>query len=267
MRIAEKEKRGRGERVSYSQRSLLFSFFPLLLCLFTFCATRTFAQATNPPSLIVTGKLAYDPTSAYREQKILGWRVMVNEKLVAETNLCAQTLKLLEAQLAQITNVIPPMPLYELRGIPIWVERSSKQFPCMCYHESYEWLRDNGVNPDKTKGVELSNPENFLTWTKDQPWMVLHELAHGYHMRTLGAGHPGIKRCYEAAKASKKYDSVLRGGKRERHYAMNNEKEYFAEATEAYFGRNDFQPFTRDELKEFDPEMFEMIRRVWQLPE
>ena len=48
---------------------------------------------------------------------------------------------------------------------------------------------------------------------------------------------------------------------------MNNEKEYFAEATEAYFGRNDFQPFTRDELKEFDPEMFEMIRRVWQLPE
>lgn len=227
---------------------------------------RSHAALTNQ-SLIVTGKPAYDPTSAYREQKILGWRVMVNEKLLAETNLCARTLKLLEAQLAQVTNVIPAMPLYELRGITIWVERSSKQFACMCYHESYEWLRDNGVNPDKTKGVELSNPENFLTWTKDQPWMVLHELAHGYHMRTLGAGHPGIKRCYEAAKASKKYESVLRNGKRERHYALNNEKEYFAEATEAYFGKNDFEPFTRAELKEFDPEMYEVIRRVWQVPE
>jgi hypothetical protein len=260
-------KGSRGERARRSRYRLLLSLSPFLLCAATFFATQTLAAPTNPPSLIVTGKLAYDPTSAYREQKILGWRVMVNEKLLAETNLCAQTLALLESQLAQVTNVIPAMPLYELRGITIWVERSSKQFPCMCYHESFEWLRDNGVNPEKTKGVELSNPENFLTWTKDQPWMVLHELAHGYHMRTLGAGHPGIKRCYEAAKASKKYDSVLRGGKRERHYAMNNEKEYFAEATEAYFGRNDFQPFTRDELKEFDPEMFEMIRRVWQLPE
>ena len=239
---------------------------PLLLCLITFFATQNFAADTNQ-SLIVTGKPAYDPTSAYREQNILGWRVMVNEKLLAETNLCARTLKLLEAQIAQITNVIPAMPLEQLRQIPIWVERSSKQFPCMCYHESYEWLRGNGVNPDKTGGVELANPENFLTWMKQQPWMVLHELAHGYHKRVLGDNHPGIKRCYDAAKASKKYESVLRDGKRERHYALNNEKEYFAEATEAYFGRNDFQPFTRDELKEFDPEMFEMVRRVWQVPE
>ncbi len=244
-----------------------FSLSPLLLCVAAFFATQTFAEITNPPPLIVTGKPAYDPTSDYREQNILGWRVMVNEKLLSETNLCAQTLKLLEAQLAQVTNVIPTMPLDQLRQIPIWVERSSKQFPCMCYHESYEWLRSNGVNPDKTGGVELSNPENFLTWTKQQPWMVLHELAHGYHKRSLGDNHPGIKRCYEAAKASKKYESVLRDGKRERHYAMNNEKEYFAEATEAYFGRNDFQPFTRDELKEFDPEMFEVVRRVWQMPE
>ena len=227
---------------------------------------RCLAANTNAP-LILTGKLAFDQTSAYREQQILCWRVMVNEKLLAETNLCTRTLKLLESQLAQVTNVIPAMPLEQLRQIPFWVERSSKQFPCMCYHESYEWLRTHDVNPDKTGGVELSNPENFLSWTKDQPWMVLHELAHGYHNRVLGDNHAGIKRCYERAKASGKYESVHRAGKRERHYALNNEKEYFAEATEAYFGRNDFQPFTRDELKEFDPEMFEMVRRVWQLPE
>ena len=229
-------------------------------------ATTSFAAATNQP-LIVAGKLAYDPTSVYHKQNILGWRVMVNEKLLTETNLCSRTLKLLESQLAQVTSVIPAMPLEQLRQIPFWVERSSKQFPCMCYHESYEWLRSHDVNPDKTGGVELSNPENFLSWTKNQPWMVLHELAHGYHKRVLGDNHAGIKRCYERAKASGKYESVLRAGKRERHYALNNEKEYFAEATEAYFGRNDFQPFTRDELKEFDPEMFEMVRRVWQLPE
>lgn len=66
----------------------------------------------------------------------------------------------------------------------------------MCYHESRDWLASHGVNPEKTGGVELAHPENFLTWTKDQPWMVLHELAHGYHVRFLGGNHPGITRCY-----------------------------------------------------------------------
>ena len=129
------------------------------------------------------------------------------------------------------------MPLYELRGIMFWVERSSKQCPWMWHHESYEWWSDNGVKPDKPRGVELSNTENFLTWTKDQPWMVMHELAHGYHTRVLGGGHPGIKHFYETAKPSKNYDSVLEGVKRERHYPINNEKEYFAGVSEAISAR------------------------------
>ena len=33
------------------------------------------------------------------------------------------------------------------------------------------------------------------------------------------------------------------------HYAATNHKEYFAEATEAYFYKNDFYPFVRGELK------------------
>lgn len=226
-----------------------------------------FAGETNaPPS--TGGKLVFDPTSAYREQKIQGWRVLVNEKLLAETNLCARTLQLLDAQLAQITHELPLAPLRCLREIPIWVERSSQQFSCMCYHESHEWLRTHGVNPEKTGGVKLANPEKFLTWTKDQPWMVLHELAHGYHQRHLGEGHSGIKRCFEAAKAAGKYEAVLRiSGRTERHYALNNEKEYFAEATEAFFGKNDFYPFVRADLKQFDPEMFALLCRVWEMPD
>ena len=221
---------------------------------------------TDALPLAVIDRLEYDPTSAYREQNLHGWRVLVNEKLLAETNLCARTLQMLNVQLAQITNVIPARPLAQLRQIPIWVERSSQQFPCMCYHESEAWLRSNGVNPDKTGVVELANPDSFLTWTKEQPWMVLHELAHGYHQRFLGEHHPGIERCYQKAKATGKYDSVLRyNGHHERHYALNNAKEYFAEATEAFFGKNDFQPFTREELKALDPEMHETIRRVWQV--
>ena len=102
------------------------------------------------------------------------------------------------------------------------------------------------------------------TWTRDQPWMVLHELAHGYHHKALGYDHAGVRKAYEAAKASGSYDTVLHiNGQPRRHYALNNDQEYFAEATEAYFGTNDFFPFVRAELKKHDPEMFRVLAEAW----
>lgn len=208
---------------------------------------------------------SFAPTSSYCERQMEGWRILVNTNLLADDALCDRTLKQLGAQLYQITRVVPREPLEKLRQIPVWVEKSSGKFPCMCYHESREWLSTHGVNPEKTGAVELANATNFLSWSRDQPWMVLHELAHGYYQHFLAAKHSEIERCYERAKAAKIYESILRAnGHRERHYALNNEKEYFAEMTEAFFGTNDFYPFVRAELKEHDPEMFRVLGEVWK---
>ena len=46
-------------------------------------------------------------------------------------------------------------------------------------------------------------------------------------------------------------------------YAMTTPQEYFAESSEAYFSRNDFFPFTRDELKKHDPEIFKLLEKLW----
>jgi hypothetical protein len=51
-----------------------------------------------------------------------------------------------------------------------------------------------------------------------------------------------------------------------RHYALSNDREYFAELTESYFGKNDFEPFTRDELRAFDPDGYAMIEQLWLRP-
>jgi hypothetical protein len=47
---------------------------------------------------------------------------------------------------------------------------------------------------------------------------------------------------------------------------MNNEQEYFAETTEAFFGTNDFYPFVRAELKAHDPDMYAVLCEVWEIP-
>lgn len=94
--------------------------------------------------------------------------------------------------------------------------------------------------------------------------MMLHELSHAYHDQVLGQGYAPILAAFVQAKAGGKYDAVRRNsGQTERAYAMNNEKEYFAEASEAYFGENDFQPFTREELRTFDPPIFRVLEEVW----
>jgi hypothetical protein len=80
----------------------------------------------------------------------------------------------------------------------------------------------------------------------------------------LGYDNADIKAAYKAAKESGKYEKVLYfNGQSKKHYAMNNDQEYFAESTEAFFGTNDFYPFVRPELKEFDPQMYGVVKRVW----
>jgi hypothetical protein len=43
--------------------------------------------------------------------------------------------------------------------------------------------------------------------------------------------------------------------------------EYFAEATEAFFGTNDFYPFVRAELKRHDPAAYELMNELWGVGE
>jgi len=51
--------------------------------------------------------------------------------------------------------------------------------------------------------------------------------------------------------------------KLDRAYALQDPKEYFAETTEAFFSTNDFYPFVNVELRKHDPEMFQLLRRLW----
>ena len=97
------------------------------------------------------------------------------------------------------------------------------------------------------------------------PAVILHELAHAYHDQVLGFDVERVFAAFKAARDVGIYDDVLaHTGRTVRHYALTNHKEYFAEATEAWFYRNDFYPFVRAELVEFDPGCAKMLREVWE---
>lgn len=210
----------------------------------------------------------------HQTNSIEGWTVLVNERLLAnEKEATDRALELLRVQLREIVRVAPAPAVAKLREVTLWF---SPEYPGVTrraeYHPGAGWLRENGRDPAMVKGVEFTNIRDFESETKRMPNFTLHELAHAYHDRVLPRGfeNPEIRRAFERAKAGGKYDRVERrdaAGRAtlDQAYALTDPMEYFAETTEAFFSRNDFFPFTREELRRHDPEMETLLERLWKL--
>ena len=151
-----------------------------------------------------------------------------------------------------------------MQAAPIWLELQTPGLRGAQYHWSADWLSNNGYDPRKARAVEISSARDYFEWSQIQPSIILHELAHAYHDRVLGKDHPELLSAFNAAVNRGLYESVASAqGPVGRAYAMTNYLEFFAELSEAYFVRNDFFPFTRDELRQYDPVGYAMVERVW----
>ncbi|MCO6453852.1 MAG: metallopeptidase [Pirellulaceae bacterium] len=206
----------------------------------------------------------FDPV----ERQIEGWTVAVDPRLLSEPHADAgrEAMTALANHLQRVTYIVPEQRVAELRKLPIWLELDHPKLANMQYHPDRGWLLANGHDPRLVKHVHIPRARELTDrrmWAK-HPYVVLHELAHAYHDQVLSFDHAEIKAAYDAAKEQGQYEQVLLfTGRSVRHYGLTNHKEYFAEATEAYLGVNDFYPFVRAELKEHDARMFELLEQIW----
>lgn len=228
-------------------------------------------QPTTEPATQPADRLpafVHEPTGSYTDRTMHGFRVRVSAAAISHPETTTPALELLERKLAEAIELTPAHTHPHLRKVTIWVEHNAPEHGAACYHPGRQWLVDNGFNPDKERGVEIANTANFVSWTEQaQPLMVLHELAHAYHHQVLGFDNRTVIARYENALARGTYDKVEHiSGESRRHYALTNEREYFAELTESYFGTNDFFPFTREQLRAHDPAGLEMIEALWLRP-
>jgi len=226
----------------------------------------------------IAGTRAYDKpankdTESHESRTISGWVVKINKKLLkTDGERTEKAMVLLKGQLDEVKRVVPAGALKEIQKVTIWV---SPEYPGVQpraeYHPGAAWLRDNGRDPAMAKAVEITDIRNFESECKRMPMLMLHELAHAYHDRVLGFDNPEVRAAYVRAKESGKYDKVERrfaDGKTrmEKAYAMTNPQEYFAECSEAFFGVNDWYPYTLDQLKKHDPDVVELLEKLWNNP-
>jgi hypothetical protein len=209
------------------------------------------------------------PPTARHTRNIEGWTVRVDDRLFSppDEELGSRAIQFLQAKLADITYVVPGDKLQKLRTVCLVMDLNHGNLHSMQYHPSADWLQQHGYARDLARCVHIPEAEKLVTSrnVREQPWAVLHELAHAYHDQVLGFGEPRIKECYERFQRSGHGDAVLRfDGKRARHYALTDHKEFFAEMTESYFGMNDFFPFNRAELMTSEPEIYDLLRSIWE---
>ncbi|MCY2952571.1 MAG: glycoside hydrolase N-terminal domain-containing protein [Planctomycetota bacterium] len=207
------------------------------------------------------------PTS-HTTRNIEGWKVRVDDRLLTPPNdvLGTKSIRFLESRLSDIKAVMAPKPLEKLQAVTIVLDLSHGKLRPMQYHPDADWLKENGYSADLVKCVhipvaaDLATPRNIV----EQPWVVLHELAHAYHDQVLGFVEPRILKAYEDFKRSGHGDkALLYNGTRVRHYGLTDQKEFFAEMTESYFGMDDFFPFNRAELMTAEPEIHELMQAIW----
>lgn len=204
--------------------------------------------------------------NGYRLENIEGWNVLMSKDLLANHAGTAEQLhELIERKLKDIVAVVPAKPLAYIRTIPIYVDYDLG-LTNPTFHGGPDWLVQHHINPILAYSLSLSPASAVLGWSQDQPWMILHELSHSYHWGVLGFDNPSIKQAYQHALNTGLYVSVLDvHGTRVRAYALTNEREYFAECSEAFFGKNDFYPFVRSEFKAYDPVGYEAVKKSWGL--
>ncbi|MCX7432683.1 MAG: metallopeptidase [Planctomycetia bacterium] len=210
-----------------------------------------------------------DQPASRAERRIEGFRVQIDERLLpggSDEEVGRVALEFLAAKLADIRIVVPADKLDQLRQVTIVLDASCGDLHSMQYHPSGDWLESHGYPRDLEKCVHLPRAVDVATRrnVNEQPWVVLHELAHAYHDQVLGFDEPRILAAWKAFKADARGQSTLLfDGSRTKHYGLTDQKEFFAEMTEAYFGSNDFQPFNRAELKTDHPAIFTLLADIW----
>ena len=229
--------------------SLIFAFVAILTC-------RMAAAEPRPR-----------PT-AHTTRKIEDWNVRVDDRLLKGEGaaLGERAIKLLTARLVAITIVVPEKSLAKLREITIQLDLDYGALRNMQYHPSAGWLKANGYSETLAKCAHIPDAAGFLSPSENHrmPWTVLHELAHGFHDQAIGFEDARVTAVWKKFCDSGKYASVLTSpGHMREHYGLTNQKEFFAEMTEAYFGSNDFYPFVAGELKQAEPETFALMEEIW----
>jgi hypothetical protein len=210
--------------------------------------------------------------SQWSAESLAGFQVMFSPVLLGNREAADEARSFVQDRLADIVRRVPTPVAKHLRGVSLWLDLdpSSKSG---AFYANWPSSQHSGRDRDYAgfhgamyQGVVFRNILQVIARTvRWSPMVVLHELSHAYHDRVLGAWNPEVRRVYEAAKAKGLYQPVrlVNGWSAPVGYALQNEWEYFAVLSEAYFGENYETPHNARDLRSYDPVGHRLVEQAW----
>jgi hypothetical protein len=228
------------------------------------------AEVRKEQSEPVTGQVAQAVTTdRFEIRNMEGWMIYTNRDVLKEhPEQMAKTYEHLKWDLYQVKLAVPDTAVCNMQEhTPFWIEYD--ETVNLSYHPETEWLLERGYKlpRDPNSMVSLS-AKGYIGDSYRHPFVIYHELVHGYDHDFIGKGHD-----YGNDECEANYQRMMKSGINENvkiwdgrvgsHYARTNRMEYLAESSEAYFAVNDIYPFVRAELRDHDPEMAKFVERYW----
>lgn len=215
-----------------------------------------------------------EPLRVYETVHLGAWTLRVEKQLMqADEALARKALARLERKLCALDAIIPDAALPNLHRMAIYLMYGEKANQGgLASGASY--YKQNA--PEFQKNIDLrwrncvviKSAENYAKLP--ELWSIkvlMHELAHAFQLQQWPEKQPEILRAWNHAKQQGLYrhGTGHQGGRQAQAYAMTNQLEYFAELSCMYFVGCNYFPFTREELKRYDPSGYDMIERMWRV--
>ncbi|MCU0959508.1 MAG: hypothetical protein MUF48_05330 [Pirellulaceae bacterium] len=230
-------------------------------------------RPTNPPPYQAPVNFSAPPRD-YESVNVSRWTVLVEQQLLdEEPELARRALERLRQQLDELMRVLPGSSHERFAGLTLF----------LMYGERATWGgRDNGLeyfqkvapqhfrhlDPRMSSAILIYSAENYDWLPERRALMALaHEFAHAYQLEQWPENEPRIYDAWAHAMEAGLYRQVKDedGATLAEGYAAVNQLEYFAELSMVYFVGGYYTPFTRDELKSYDPQGYAMVQAVWNV--
>jgi hypothetical protein len=214
------------------------------------------------------------PPREYETVSVRAWTVLVEKQLIRQDNELAQkALGRLQQQLDELMQVFPK---------PAQARFSKLTLFLMFGERADGGGRDNGLeyfqkdapqhyanlDPRMASSILIYSADNYVWLPPRRALMALaHEFSHAYQLEQWPENEPRIYDTWAHAMQQKLYRNVRDedGTVLEQGYAAMNQLEYFAELSMVYFVGGYYTPFNRDELKSYDAQGYELVRKMWNI--
>lgn len=214
------------------------------------------------------------PPREYVTHELQGWSVLVEEQLADEApELAKEALARLNSKLGQVAAALPAATLPDLRKVKVFLMYGPKATAGgrgngLEYFRSISPKHHDWLDPRMASSIVIFDAANYrdisdLWATK----ALFHEFGHVHHLEHWPEHRADIYDTWEHAIKAGLYQVVREEdkGKHLPNYAAQNHLEYFAELTAMYFASINYFPYDRAGLKQYDPEGYALIQKLWNI--